>query len=387
MARRSGSSRILACILIGLGAFLVAAAILVPAYAVGTLKKTPLDLEVTTVAEGPGDILNATALIAGKAKVDTNVPIVAQRYVTVEDPSDANRVTLQAGQTLRRIDMQGSTGLVSANVDRVTLDRVTAMPIDDPVGSIQVSATAPAEEVPHTGLQYKFPFDAQQQSYPYFDLTARQSFDINFVEETEINGTKVYHYNQKIGPIDLSTVTNDPASKLALPADTWGVPGGQLPITMTRWYQNERDVWVEPETGVIVKGQEQLYQYYARSSDKPEVTVLKTKLPFNEHTIENQLARAKDGMDTLSLFGRTVPIIAGILGIIALIAGIIVGLRGGRGPKQPATPGGPDSPSDSGYEYGGDAPTEKQHDWTTDKTEEIPLADPTQPGHRHSREP
>ena len=386
MARRSGSSRILACILVGLGVFLVVAAILVPTYTVDTLKKIPLDLEVTTVAEGPGDVLNATALIAGKAQVNTNVPIVAQRYVTVEDPSDADKVTLQAGLTLRRIDMQGSTGLITATVDRVTLDRVTAMPIDDPIGSLQVSATAPAEELSHTGLQYKFPFDAQQQSYPFFDLTARQSFDINFVEETEINGTKVYHYNQKVGPVDLSKVTNDPANKLALPADTWGVPGGQLPITMTRWYQVERDVWVEPQTGVIVKGQEQLYQYYARSADKPEVTVLKTTLPFNEQTIENQLAQAKDGMDKLSLFGRILPIIAGILGILALIAGIIIGLRGGRGPKQPAAPGGPDSPSDSGYEYSGDAPTEKQHDWTSDRTEEIPLVDPTQPGHRHRDE-
>ena len=104
MAERSGPSRTLACILVGLGAFLLAAALLIPTYTVGQLKKTPLDLEVTTIAEGKGDVLDAKALAAGKAVVDTGVPIVAQRYVTVVDPSNADEITVQAGLTVRRTD-------------------------------------------------------------------------------------------------------------------------------------------------------------------------------------------------------------------------------------------------------------------------------------------
>jgi len=75
MAERSGPSRILPCILVGLGAFLLAIAILIPTYTVGKLEKTPLDLEVTTVATGTGSVLNSAALLGGKAQVDTNVPI------------------------------------------------------------------------------------------------------------------------------------------------------------------------------------------------------------------------------------------------------------------------------------------------------------------------
>ncbi|MFC9554548.1 DUF3068 domain-containing protein [Rhodococcus sp. NPDC056960] len=379
MAERSGPSRILACILVGLGAFLLAVAILIPTYTVGKLEKTPLDLEVTTIAEGSGSVLNSQALLAGKAEVNTNVPLVSQRYVTTEDPANADVVTLQAGQTLRRTDKQGDTGLLSAIVDRSTVDRKTAMPTNDPVGTIQTQPNQPAEEVPRDGLQYKFPFNSEKKSYPYFDLSARATQDIDFVEETEINGLKVYHYNQTIAPVDLSKVVNSPTNKLTLPADTWGVPGGTLPVTMTRWYTNVRDVWVEPETGVVVKGQEQLHQYYARNKDKPEIDVLKVELPFNEQTIEYQVQQAKDGMDKISTFGRTVPIIAGILGVIALIAGLFLALRGGKG-KQPAPADGGDHPQSGGGRHGVDldkseAPTE-QHDWTTDKTEEIPVADP-----------
>src|SRR6478752_2542510 len=201
MAERSGPSRILACILVGLGAFLLAVAILIPTYTVGKLAKTPLDLEVTTIAEGSGSVLNSQALLAGKAEVNTNVPLVSQRYVS-------------------------------------TVDRKTAMPTNDPVGTIQTQPNQPAEEVPRDGLQYKFPFNSEKKSYPYFDLNARATQDINFVEETEINGLKVYHYSQTIAPVDLSKVVNSPTNKLTLPAETWGVPGGTLPVTMTRWYTN-----------------------------------------------------------------------------------------------------------------------------------------------------
>ncbi|PTR23518.1 Protein of unknown function (DUF3068) [Rhodococcus sp. OK519] len=367
MAERSGPSRILACILVGLGTFLLAVAFLIPAYTVDKLKKTPLDLEVTTVATGNGDVLDSKALLAGKAEVNTNVPIVAQRYVITEQPSDADVISLQAGQTLIRTDKQGESGLLTATVDRLTADRVSSMPVEPPVGTIQTSADQPAEEVSHTGLQYKWPFDAEKKSYPYFDLNSRSTQDINFVEETEINGMKVYHYNQKIEPVDLSKVVpSAPTNKLTLPAKTWGVPGDDQPVTMIRWYQNERDVWVDPITGVVIQGQEKLYQYYARDKAKPEVTVLKATLPFDESTIEYQIGQAKDGQDKLSLFGRTLPIVAGILGAISLIAGIVLGLRGGRGNKG-ATAGGPANPPSGS----GTAPT-GDRDWTTDKTEEFP---------------
>lgn len=229
MAERSGPSRILACILVGLGAFLLAVAILIPTYGMSKLAKTPLDLEATTIAKANGSVLNSQALLAGKAEVNTNVPLVSQRFVTSEDPADADVVTIQNGQTLRRTDKQGDTGLLTAFVDRVTVDRKTAMPTNDPVGTIQTQANQPAEEVPRDGLQYRFPFNSEKKAYPFFDVTARTTNDINFVEETEINGLKVYHYNQTIEPVDLSKVANLPTNKLTLPADTWGVPAALCP--------------------------------------------------------------------------------------------------------------------------------------------------------------
>ncbi|WP_330184351.1 DUF3068 domain-containing protein [Nocardia sp. NBC_01503] len=365
MALSAGTRRTVACLLVGLGALLLVAAIMIPTYTVSRLAKTPLDLEITTVATNvqgaPSEVLDSKSLTAptGAAKVDTNVPLFSQRFLTIEDPANASEMTIQAGQTLRRTDKQGDTGLLTATLDRVTIDRKDGMPVDSvdggPNGAIGATVDkkgdAVMDPVQHTGLQYRFPIGTEKQSYPYFDITARKTFDINFVEETEINDMKVYHFQQTVPVTDLSTVVNSPTNKLALPADKWGVEGGETPVTMTRFYTNVRDVWVEPKTGTVIKGGEKIHQFYARNADKPEVTVLNATLLFDEPTIESQISVAKENIDKLSLYGRTLPIAFGIIGAIALIAGIVFGVLGGgngnggtpvrRVTPAPAPTGGP----------------------------------------------
>jgi len=345
MALSAGTKRTVACLLVGLGALLIVAAILIPTYGVSQLAKTPLDLEITTIAsnkpDAPSEVLDAKSLTSGEGpvQIDKNVGLISQRFLTVEDPSGKTNMTIQAGQTLRRKDKTGDTGLLSAIIDRVTINRKTGQPIDDdPNGSIATTVDSKGNSVPdpvqHTGLQYRFPIGTEKTTYPYFDINARKSFDMKFVEETEINDLKVYHFRQQVPPTDLSKVTSAPTNRLTFPAAKWGVQG-EGDVTMNRYYSNTRDVWVEPQTGTVVNGSEQLHQYYARSADKPEVTAINTTLTFDPDTVRSQADEARKYMDQISLYSRTLPIILGVLGVISLIAGLILGLRGGDGSSKP----------------------------------------------------
>ncbi|MEU1208959.1 DUF3068 domain-containing protein [Nocardia sp. NPDC005825] len=359
MALSAGTRKTVACVLVGLGAMLLVAAIMIPTYTVSRLAKTPLDLEITTVATNPqtgapSEVLDSKSLTSttGSAKVDQNVPLVSQRFLTVENPSDASEMTIQAGQTLRRTDKQGDTGLLTASIDRVTVDRKTGEPVESvdggPNGAIAVTVDKKGESVmdpvQHTGLQYRFPIGTEKKTYPYFDLNTRKSYDINYVDEAEINSLKTYHFQMTAPVTDLSTVANSPTNKLTLPAAKWGVEGDG-DVTMARFYTNVRDLWVEPDTGTVIKGQEQIHLFYARTGDKPEVTALKSTLVFDENTIESQISVAKENIDKLSLYGRTLPIILGVVGLLFLIAGIVLGLlgKGGQTPVRrfPAPAGGP----------------------------------------------
>ncbi|MET8800858.1 DUF3068 domain-containing protein [Nocardia sp. NPDC004568] len=369
MALSAGTRRTVACVLVGLGALLIVAALMIPTYTVSKMAKTPLDLEITTVAVNQKDqeslVLDSSSLTAEgrSAEVDKNVPLVSQRFLTVEDPSDADEMTIQAGNTLRRIDKSGDTGVLTAYVDRVTIDRKTGEPVaTDPNGSIAITTNSKGESiadpVQHTGLQYRFPIGTEKKTYPYFDVLARTTTDMVFQEETEINGTKVYHFRQQVPVTKLADVSKAPTNKLELPAAKWGVEGGEEPVTMYRFYGNTRDVWVEPETGTVVKGGEQLNIFYSRTADKVEVPALKANMVFDTDTVESQLAVAKDNIDKLSLFGRVLPIVFGIVGVIALIAGLVLGINGGRGGR-PARPTGPARRPTGGSSVAGsaDAPT------------------------------
>ncbi|MEV0682510.1 DUF3068 domain-containing protein [Nocardia sp. NPDC050378] len=337
----SNVRRIIACILVGLGALLLACAAMIPTYTVGKVAKTPLDLRITTIAKSvPGEealVLDAKSLTSpeGSAKIDTGVPIVSQRFLTVEEPSDADEMTVQAGQTLRRDDRDGDTGLLTASVDRVTIDRRTGEPIDaSPNGSIAVnvdkSGASVADPSQRRGLQYRFPIGTEKKSYPYFDLNARATYDIDFVEESEVNGVPVYHFRQTIPVTNMWDVVPAATNKLTLPAAKWGLEGEE-PVTMTRYYTNTRDVWVEPRTGAVLKGGESIHLFYGRSADKVDVTALKAHLVFDEETINAQLGVTQESLDKLDLFGKTLPVVFGILGAILVIAGIVLGVLSSRG--------------------------------------------------------
>ncbi|MFE9785941.1 DUF3068 domain-containing protein [Nocardia salmonicida] len=375
MALSAGTRRTVACVLVGLGAALLVAALMIPTYTVSKVAKTPLDLEITTIAENQkGEeslVLDSKSLTSGEgaAVVNKDVPLVSQRFVTVEEPSDADDMTLQAGQTLRRTDVQGDTGLLTAAIDRVTISRTTGMPVEtDPNGSIAVTVDKEGsvmEPVQHTGIGYRFPIGTEKKTYPYFDINVRKSFDANFIEETEINNTKVYHFQMTAPVTSTWDVVQSPTNRLTLPAAKWGVEGGDTPVTMTRYYTNVRDLWVEPETGTVIKGGESIHLFYARSGDKPEVTALKSHLVFDEATVESQIAIAKENTDKLSLFGRVVPIVFGVLGVLALLAGLFLGLRGGGAPAHasprrtrptPAPTAAPDGSAATRWD-GDDAPT------------------------------
>ena len=431
MARQSssaGRSSVPALVLVGLGAFLITIALALVFFVVPAQKKTPLDINSTTVTDtAPGAILvgkslagnTPTELNADKPEcrvpeaeaaegddaesaegtegaegegaegdeaeapeaqipvscfIDNDVPLYSQRRVQAVEPSDGDVITMQAAQSLLREDLEGEDveSLINATVDRITLDRVSAMPIDEPTSTLQVVASggegddsAPAGFV-RNGLQYKFPFDTEQKNYDYFDASTFTTNPISFVGETTVGGMEAYEFKQELGPIDMwSSIRDhfasisagyDPAVESILAsyrregmtAGQWSLEGDpEREVDMRRFYTNTRTVWVNPSTGQIINGKEDIFQFFAEDQDEadaffndkarmeeekaePTRTAVRFNSGWNEETQDVTLAAAQDSADTLNTFGRVVPLVLGILGLLSLIGGVVLGLRGGR---------------------------------------------------------
>ena len=117
-------------------------------------------------------------------------------------------------------------------------------------------------------------------------------------------------------------------------------------VEMDRYYTVNRVLRVQPDTGVIVHGAEEVWMYYARDDEEaaeiyeddnreaelanPTRTAIYYPGEFNDETHENQMTRAKDGLSTLTTMGTIIPWGAGIIGLILLVIGFILNRSAGK---------------------------------------------------------
>lgn len=343
--------RIGACVLLGLGAALLIAALLLSTYTAGQIKKIPLDIDATLVSNGTGTALDPDSLLTGDPFViGEDVPLAAQQQISVENPANADVVTLQVGSTVRRTDKQKDGGLLLALVDTVTLNRSTAMAVSDdthPGGAVQkprtIEDTTPATNValPHEGLSYRFPFDTEKKTYPYFDPIAQKAFDANYDGEEDVNGLTTYRFVQKVGydadgklvkPIRYASLyDNAEDGEVEARAELWGLEGDpEELIRMTRYYAAQRTFWVDPVTGTIVKSEDSQNHYYARDPLQPERALADFTVTSTENTVEEQVEAARAERDRIGLWTRILPITFTAAGLIALVAGALLGSFGLR---------------------------------------------------------
>ncbi|WP_165607848.1 DUF3068 domain-containing protein [Mycobacterium mantenii] len=334
--------RFAACGIIGLGAALLIAALLLTTYTTSRITKVPLDVDATLISDGTGTALDSASLSTDHVVVNQNVPLVSQQQVSVESPANADVVTLQVGSSLRRTDKQKDSGLLLAIVDTVTLNRKTALAVSDDThagGSVQKPRAVNDENPPtamplrHDGLSYRFPFHTEKKTYPYFDPIAQKAFDVNYDTQEDVNGLTTYKFTQNVGynadgklvaPVPYpSLLAGNEDAKQTTSASMWGIQGGDPneQITMTRYYAAQRTFWVDPVSGTIVKETEHAHHYFARDPLKPELTLADYKVTSTEDTVESQVNAARDERDRLALWSRVLPITFTAVGLIALIGG------------------------------------------------------------------
>ncbi len=344
--------------ILNLGAALLMAAILLSTYTASRITKIPLDIDTTLLSNGNATALDPASLSTDRFITNNGVPVVQQQQYSTESgvdtPSNADVVSLQVGTTLRRADKQQDSGLLLAIVDTVTLNRKTAMAVSsesNPAGSVQkprtMDDTKPPTSMPlrHDGLNYRFPFDVEKKTYPYFDPIAQKPFDANYDGEEDILGLTTFHFKQNVGMDNNGTIVEpveypslydkDEDATVTARASLWDLPGPPDDrVTMKRYYAAQREFWVDPVSGTIVKTKERAVHYYVRCGDaecktrdalKPDVTLVDYTVTSTEPTVEQQVNAARNERDRIAVWSRILPITFTALGIIALVGGALLG--------------------------------------------------------------
>lgn len=322
--------RIVSYVLIGLGVFALALGLLLRFYAYPKLAKIPLDIDNTSVAQGNG----ITALVIEEVddvptpQIRTGLSLTSTTHVTgdLTEPQVVEDGDVAAWIEATKTVDDASGILVDASLRELCLDRHTAEAVACESQYISVEEgeriTTDPGTVQQPGLNFKFPFDTQKQSYQFYDLSLRTTREARFDGEDNVKGLDVYRFVAENGPrkVDSQEV---PGSLVGL--------DDQPSVMVDRYYENTRTMWVEPATGALIavedKGKQELVPP-GRSPGEGTV-VYDGTMSLNDKTVTANVEEAQDNTGRLTLL-TVWPIVLWIVGGVLIVAGVLLLLLPGR---------------------------------------------------------
>ncbi|MGB3885802.1 porin PorA family protein [Gordonia sp. (in: high G+C Gram-positive bacteria)] len=335
-----------------LGALLLAAAFAMGPIVGSGLKKLPLTIDRTWVADGSDGtlVLDRCSLERPTAQVLEADVQQRQRSVAVR-PADSNVVTVQAGTALgvdtyvlggKSVDAKDvcAEPTLVATIDRVTLGRQSASPTGQ--SSIQYDDKRAAVDVPNrTGRTYVLPYGWAAPG-DYFDVPTRTTVPLHDLGGMSIDGRDVRRLQAQIPETDLGAAGTDPRGVIRRPASWFGQFPGVAPnteLTAVLHYQSTRDLYVDERTGVVIDQRVDITESYRFTADEVAkypalrdfaLTNLRTVLTGDRQSRIDGANEARDRARPVLLATRVLPVASGTLGALLLLCGLVLVVRSSR---------------------------------------------------------
>ena len=328
--------RIGAYVALGLGVFFLVLALSVKFVVAPKAVKAPLQIPEkyrTLIATGDNfTMLNGTT--GHEDVVSVYITRHIQGDVSSAHGGDGTNAVYEESLCLMKVTAADPTppcgnasdpNLITVSTDRVAFNRVSGLATN----AAKYQENVDGDAIPHRGLGYKFPIDTKKQTYLYFDPVVGKAFPMTYVDKERLQGLSVYKFVQQIN--------NQPC-----------YTNRTLPST----YTNTRTVWVEPTTGAIIKGSENLTQTLTgRATLDPSSKLrdpalqgkvaLKGLLTFNDATQKSQASLANDNLPKIALVRLWIPLVGLVLGLILGALGLFLIRRGDRDDGAAAAPSAP----------------------------------------------
>ncbi len=303
--------RRMSLVLIALGAFLIVLGPMIRWYAYPRLAVAPANQRSITTLVGE----NATIFdIATLKEITTDLTTVVNTTGDASTPERRPGAVTYVNST----STTSADGVMrSRDVERMTFDARTGLAIPDCCGDFISTTTGEETPVVHEGLPAKFPFQTEKKAYPFWDAELGKAVSIQYLEPAQVEGVDVYKFAQSIPATKIGT--------LEVPLSVLGLEGDENVIA-DKMYSNVRTLWVEPETGVVLKRTEAVNQtldYQGQS----RVTLTEVVTGFDDATVKANADEYGGQASLLHLVRAVVPQVSFVLGLTMLIAGVLLGRR------------------------------------------------------------
>jgi hypothetical protein len=306
--------RIVGLVLVALGVALIALAIALPTYVYPRIAKVPADPNKTIRAEGTGiTVLLPRSVEDGGTQIYTDQTVVVLRNVRgeVRSGSPAPGEGQAFYRTAIKVEVEGK-GLLTADVEGASFDGDTGLAnnccgdyrITDPTDTV-------GQPIEHEGIISKFPFNTKRQDYPMWDSDIKSAATARFDGTEKIMGLQTYRFVQNI-PDTVIGQEDVPGSLIGIPDEP--------SVKADRVYATVRTIWVEPYTGAIIKGQEQVNQRLIANGKTAPIIV--GKLGWDDPSVKANVDEYSSAALGLRFVTRLGPIGGWILGPILLLVGL-----------------------------------------------------------------
>lgn len=270
----------------------------------------------TMVSEGRGVKVFVARKVGETSEIGPRTLTVTSARITRGLPEAARGETIywESSVETGSTDLTG-TPMFQTTVDGICFDRVTGAAAK---GCAKPNYTRPEPDggktFEPTGQIYKFPFDTQKTSYPFWDGRAGEAVPALYNRQEVIDGLTVYTFVQTIP--DRVIGTQD------LPGSLFGSPDAT--VTADQHYANVRTLWVEPQTGVIIRGQEELTMQFVFGAAEP-VPALVGTIGYTDATVKANVAAQRDNARSLRLIHSILPPVGIALGLLLTALGLWLG--------------------------------------------------------------
>ncbi|WP_165950429.1 DUF3068 domain-containing protein [Actinomadura sp. GC306] len=305
--------RIIGVSLIGLGAFLVTAGVLVRFYAAPMLIGAPTDIYQVSRLQAE----NATYLDASTVTVRTGATVTATATVRgdVKAARDGTAVW-DSATVLQDLDRGYTVEIQNA---RYAFDRRTGR-----LKNCCEAAVQGDKNVNMSGVGLFWPVEASKKDVEVFDNSTRRSWPAVFDGEERVDGLLTYRFVQRIPETKV-------AGELpALPAALFGRPEGDPAVEVDRHYRVDATYWIDVRTGAPVDQRRHIVSTLRPKEGPGSLVVADLDLRLTPDSRKALRAKSDDGAGKIGLLKAVVPLTAAGAGLVAVAAGLALTLAGGR---------------------------------------------------------
>lgn len=303
--------RFLGPVLLGLGAFLLIAGLLLKFYAYPKVAVAPIDQNSVTDLEASGAEVFDTANLE---PLTTDLTVQSRTVGDVEASEErGDNVLVWVNTTSIRSD----DGVVrSRTTERTAFDATTAEAVNC-CGTFYEATQGEREEVKREGLVFKFPFKTEKKSYELWDNSLADTITAEYDGESTIQGLTVYKF--------VAEVERTQVGEREVPAAVVGEDGDGN-VTAESMYEATKTYYVEPVTGAIVdQAVEQNSTLAIDGEDR--ITTTAATLRYTEETVKKNVDDFSGKATLLGLIDSTLPIVLGIVGVLLMVLGVVLGRR------------------------------------------------------------